>query len=268
MKTVKFASWVWYFVIALVVVLLISSCSGARADVLNTLYDALATATPEQRQKIEYTLNQLNSQPLPMENRYVLVNIPAYTVYAIEGGVEQFSSRAIVGGRNTRTPVMVSNLWAIKYNPDWHAPAGITRRYTEKIQKGNWEYFEKHGIKVTQTSSGAYRFSQPSGESNALGVIKFELDNKDDIYLHDTNERHKFERTNRALSSGCVRVQEWRKLAAWVLNSDESFVDTQLSNKRTRVEAVTPMPVYIGYFPAWVVNGQVVYYEDVYKKVR
>lgn len=264
----KFSDLLFSLLVIVILLLVVSSCTPARADILSTLYQALQSATPVERQKIEYTLQQLNNQPLPTEDRYVLVNIPAYTVYAVEGGMVQFSSRAIVGARNTRTPVMVSNMWGIKYNPDWHAPAGITKRYTQKIVDGKWDYFQQHGIRVTQTSTGAYRFSQPSGPNNALGVIKFEMINEVDIYLHDTNQPDKYERTNRALSSGCVRVQEWKKLAAWVLNSDESFVDKQLANKRTRIEAITPIPVYIGYFPAWVVNGQVVYYEDVYKKVR
>lgn len=235
------------------------------------LYRALETATDVERSKILFTLNELNRNPLPDTNRYIIVNVPGYSLRAYQDDTVVLSSKVIVGRPNAKTPTMTSNLTGVKYNPDWNAPPSIVKSYTQKIKNGQLSYFTNHGIKVTKISTNTttrYHFSQPPGENNALGVIKFELDNSDSIYLHDTNERDKFTKNYRALSSGCVRVEEWKYLGAWVTKTNITHIEQQQNTNMTHTESTEVIPVYLGYFLAWPdEDGQIVYFDDIYKKM-
>lgn len=109
---------------------------------------------------------------------------------------------------------------------------------------------------------------QPSGERNALGRLKFDLDNPHSIYMHDTNHRELFGRQSRALSSGCIRVDNFRELAAWVSGKSVAEIDQELLNRRTRRLDVERIPVYIVYWIASVNQGRLVFNRDVYGRVR
>ena len=85
------------------------------------------------------------------------------------------------------------------------------------------ETVDPYSVKWSRYSKGIpYKIVQGSGIDNALGIFKFNFNNKYSVYLHDTNERHLFTRTVRALSHGCVRVQEWQQLAFYILRNDSA----------------------------------------------
>ena len=121
---------------------------------------------------------------------------------------------------------------------------------------------------------------QGSGDANALGVLKFNFSNKYAVYLHDTNQRYYFGLDSRAISHGCVRVQEWEKIANYILKDDieyskknnkrhvsEDSVQYWLANKIKHLIPVNNrMPVYIRYFTCEGINGRVVFYEDIYNE--
>lgn len=153
-------------------------------------------------------------------NRIIVVNIPTFTLHAIDLGGGYSSSRVIVGAPHTRTPLMTTNIINLKANPDWSPPKSIR---------------------------GA-RYTRP-GPRNPLGLMRFSTDNTSNIYLHDTNSRHLFERDVRALSHGCVRVQEWENLAMWLDGRDEAWLqDEALAGGLTRYIPVEKTPVIITYF--------------------
>jgi murein L,D-transpeptidase YcbB/YkuD len=118
---------------------------------------------------------------------------------------------------------------------------------------------------------------QGSGDANALGILKFNFSNKYQVYLHDTNERYLFSRDTRALSHGCVRVQEWSKLAYFFIANDSlSYKNNQ---KRIGSDSLThwlqvkekhtiplknKIPVFIRYFSCEGKNGTVIFYDDIY----
>jgi len=123
-----------------------------------------------------------------------------------------------------------------------------------------------------------YRVVQGSGDANALGIIKFVFDNKYSVYLHDTNQRYLFSNAMRSLSHGCVRVQEWEKLARYFtyidsLNLPEGdtlrytfdSVKTLLAEKTNRrLPIKTPVKVYFNYFSCEGKDGKIKFYDDIY----
>lgn len=114
-------------------------------------------------------------------------------------------------------------------------------------------------------SDSGYRFVQPPGERNALGRLKFDLDNPFSVYMHDTNHRELFARNSRALSSGCIRVERFRELAAWVLGED-GRIERELLDRRTRRLLTERLLVHTVYWLAEVVDGKVIFHRDIYER--
>lgn len=214
-------------------------------------------------------------------NRYLVVNIPAFTLHAFENGNEVMESRVIVGRPDRQTPIMLANVVGVKFNPPWVPPPTIIKQDIFKGGKLDSGYLASHGLllvdnrgqavtsaEVTQSdvARNGYRFYQPPGDHNALGKLKFELDNTPSVYLHDTNQHRLFQRENRSFSSGCVRVDRYRALAAWVLKQEEKDIDQSIKKKGTRLVKTDPVPVHFVYWLADVVDGKVVFFNDVYRK--
>jgi murein L,D-transpeptidase YcbB/YkuD len=181
-----------------------------------------------------------NDIAVPAEGRFVLVNIPAFELIALEDGRRVLRSRVIVGRPATPTPELLSSMYAVRFNPSWTPTPAMVR---------------KEGARPV-----------PPGPDNPLGQILFELDNDDLIYLHATNDRSLFDRSDRALSHGCVRVQQDRALAAWVLGKSENEVAQMMAAGATRtVPLSAPIPVLLAYhtrFPDE--DGEVRTYPDIY----
>jgi murein L,D-transpeptidase YcbB/YkuD len=228
---------------------------------------------------IEKNIARLQALQFPA-GRYIVVNIPSFELTAYEDGREILRSKVIVGRPQTRTPLITSDLFSIKYNPDWTSPPGITKRYLAKLAAGDTQYFHDHKIMVIDANGVAvapedaaaggrnFRFYQPPSAGSALGLLKFELDNRDNIYLHDTNERPLFSRDMRAHSSGCVRVERYEDLAAWVSGTDVEGIRAKISTGRTFWEKVQRVPVVITYLTALPDAEGVVIYPDIYRNDR
>lgn len=197
--------------------------------------------------------------------RHIVVNIPAFELIAYENDTEIFRSKIIVGSPQHQTPRMLTNAWALKYNPDWRAPPGIRSRYAAKWNRGEREYFKKHGIQVFW-QNGAIQFYQ-SPSSSYLGKLKVELDNPYNVYLHDTDSREKFSKATRALSNGCIRVDSYLELGAWLLKTDKDAIQVKINRGKTTWDKFEPVPVYVVYMLAYPTkNGKIAYFRDVYRK--
>jgi murein L,D-transpeptidase YcbB/YkuD len=109
---------------------------------------------------------------------------------------------------------------------------------------------------------------QPPGNGNALGRIKFLFPNAHDIYMHDTPAKKLFKKAERAFSHGCVRVEDPRKLAEFVLGWDRDRIDAEIaSGANQNIKLTRPLPVYLNYFTAWPDStGKIVFYGDIYKR--
>jgi murein L,D-transpeptidase YcbB/YkuD len=181
---------------------------------------------------------------IPPRGKFILVNIPSFELIALQDGVPVLRSRVVVGRPATPTPELLSSMFAVKFNPSW-TPTPSMVRY-----------------------EGA-RYAPP-GPHNPLGQILFELDNDELVFLHDTNDKTFFDLPQRALSHGCIRVQQARALAAWALGVSESEIDGMTSVGATRsVPLPEQIPVSLVYFTAFPdLSGQVVTYPDIYSRSR
>jgi len=224
-------------------------------------------------------------QNKPDASTYLWVNIPSYTMDVIEMGKYQYSHKVIVGAPETQTPLLQGKMSHVLTYPRWNIPPSIIQKEIIPAMRRDSNYLRKKGYEVTRWSGeplssqvllkgeygGNYPFnvSQPSGESNALGIIKFLFNNNESVYLHDTNSRSLFERNFRALSHGCIRVQNPMKLAGFLLDSTAVLqMNTQLNNHQT---GHLPIRKYVGIYLTYETcnvsdNGQINWYKDVYKK--
>ena len=115
---------------------------------------------------------------------------------------------------------------------------------------------------------------QGSGDANALGVLKFNFSNKYAVYLHDTNERYLFGRNDRAMSHGCIRVQDWHQLANYVIDFDDAdgkaeiridSIQHWLKKKEKHSLGIrNKLPLFIRYFTCEGKNGHIIFYNDIY----
>ena len=216
--------------------------------------------------------------------RFVVVNIPAFSLHAFDNGQRVLESRVVVGTPVRPTPLMKTALTGIVLNPPWAPPPTILAKDIFRTGEIDPRAMAHLGLKLvdargqtvpfdsvtTQSDFAAsdYRLVQPPGDKNALGRLKFDLDNPFGVYLHDTNHRDLFSREFRALSSGCVRVDRFRELAAWMLGKATSDIDKELLNRHTRRLDVEKIPVFTVYWLADVVGEHVVFYRDIYDRLH
>lgn len=222
-----------------------------------------------------------------MPKEFVWVDLPGYYLQVWRDDSLQFQSKVIVGHAVTRTPVLTSHLTNFITYPVWTVPESIIfKEMLPKIQK-NVGYLTAQNLVVVDDRDSVlnpfslpwkkyhknyfpYRIRQLEGNDNSLGVIKFNFPNKYSVYLHDTNERDLFSNNARNLSHGCVRVQDWRKLAAYLVRHDSARypMDTikawiAHSAKHT-VYFKDHVPLFLRYFTCDGKDGHLVFYEDIY----
>lgn len=246
-------------------------------------------ATPATGSSSFYKL-ALNAQRLriiPSFNNGIFVNIPSYQLYYFRDGKLALQSKVIVGRDDRRTPVMYSKLSNVVVNPPWNVPPSILMKdIVPKLARNpgiadslNYEIFDGAGNKVNprnvnwsqyiNAKSMPYRIRQKAGDDSALGRYKFNMPSSDAIYLHDTPNRGLFGKTDRALSSGCVRVEQADALASILLKeagwSNDKKNSVLASQKTTSAQIRSDNPVYLYYVTAWVENGKVYNLPDIYK---
>lgn len=212
----------------------------------------------------------------------IIVNVASYTlrVINVETGKTELESPVIIGRPSRQTPLFKTNITGIKYNPTWTPPPGIMKHdVLPRLGKENDTWIQKHGLVIRDSEGdevdpstitakefreGGYHIHQPAGDDNALGLLKFETDNKENIYLHDTNARRLFDKADRAQSSGCIRVKEWLKLASLINGKPTEKIEAEVDKGKTYIERVKPIPVYIMYSLTDVINNKVVMFPDIY----
>ncbi len=243
---------------------------------------ALAVSVEQRITQIMATLGRMRESPLPQEPKFILVNLPAYSLYGVEQGKATVSMRVIIGNRDNHTPLFDNAVTDVVFNPPWSVPARIARNELVPKLRENPSYFIQAGFTVTQDGvaidpmaadpdSGDFSFRQRPGHGNALGKIKFNIPNDDNIYLHSTSSPQLFAKEDRALSHGCIRLEKPRDLAYFVLGSEPEWDKEQIdaaydSNSQRHVE-VDEIPVHLVYWTAFVdEHGTPHFYNDVYDK--
>ncbi len=204
----------------------------------------------------------------------------------MEGDSITLSSKIICGKPVTRSPVLNSFISELITYPQWTVPQSIIEKEILPGAKRNSSYITKKGFSLLDKNGNVvnpdsvdwskfkrgipYKVVQGSGDDNALGIIKFNFYNKYAVYLHDTNQRYLFANTDRALSHGCIRVQNWEDLAFDILrreeqSSKEDSVRVWLKEKKKHSVTVrNRLPLFIRYFTCEGKDGNIVFYDDIY----
>jgi L,D-transpeptidase YcbB len=247
---------------------------------------------------IAVTLDRYKQLPEEMPERYIWVNIPSYHLKVVDTDTIALESKVIVGKVLTPTPTLTSKISDIVLYPTWTVPSSIIEKDILPSLKRNSNALARRGLYLV-TGGGRkinaaginwskykkgipYMVQQASGDRNALGIMKFNFENPDAVYLHDTNQRYLFENSFRCLSHGCVRVQEWKALANYIVRNDSLRVvapDTikfntdsvrkWMATKNNRILKLKQnIPLFIRYFSCEMVNGSIKFYDDVYADDR
>ncbi len=277
---------------------------GVDSNTIRQSLEALAPAHPQYRglqvalarerrhplghlEQILMNLERWRWAPRDLGDRYILVNVPAYQLQVVEGGKPALAMRVIVGRPQTRTPLFSDEMTYLVFSPYWNIPTSILRNETLPHAAKDPDYLARNNIEVVGTSGGevidpegidwsdasetkGLRLRQVPGDGNALGLVKFVFPNPFDVYMHDTPSRQFFLRATRALSHGCIRVENPAALAEYLLGDQAQWTDARIAaamhaGTEQAVTLKKKLPVHIGYWTAWVEpDGSVTYTADPY----
>lgn len=264
---------------------------GTRSEVLR----ALNFSVNQRIAQVETTMEKLRWLPKNLETRHILVNLATaeFKLYDEFGQVFQFNT--VVGQSFRRTPSMRDLITFVNLNPYWTVPRSIAIKDKLPLLKADRRYLQKHNMLLVDEAtdqvvdpstidwrnmtarSFTYYIRQLPGPDNALGVVKFPLQNPWAIYMHDTNEKGLFSEGKRHRSSGCVRLEQPLELASyllkdqpqWSLSDIKSFVPMtageQAAELDVKVFLKKPMSVYFLYLTVErSPEGSIRFIDDVY----
>jgi len=204
---------------------------------------------------------------LSQAKEYVMVNIPSFRMFYVKDGKYDFVSDIFVGNRLSETVIFSGNMDRIVFSPYWNVPQSIVQNELKSQIARDKNYLAENNM---EWNGGRVR--QKPGPKNSLGLVKFMFPNPNDIYMHDTPAKSLFEFEKRTFSHGCINVKEARGLALTILKDDPDWpvekIDKAMSGeKETTCMLKNKIPVYIGYFTAWVQdNGEINFFPDVYDR--
>jgi murein L,D-transpeptidase YcbB/YkuD len=240
----------------------------------------------------DYRLNQLRLNAMRVEqwasaltDRYVVVNIPAASIEAIEGSQVVQRHNAVVGKIERATPILNSKVHQVKFNPYWTVPKSIIEKDLIRYMNEDPEYLTKFRIRIFDgkgnelaptdinwqtTEAVKYTFRQDPGGENSMGRCKIDFYNPHDVYLHDTPQKALFGENARFYSSGCVRVENVDQLVAWLLRDNGGWDLPTVQGAfegglREDVPLKVQVPIHTTYITAWANRqGTVSFRDDVY----
>jgi murein L,D-transpeptidase YcbB/YkuD len=237
--------------------------------------------------QLRTNLVRLRSMSGNLGSRYVVCNIPAARIEAIEGGVAVSRHTAVAGKPDRPSPDINSRIVEVNFNPYWTVPVSIVRRDLIPKMQAEPDYltsnhiriFDMRGEELTPSqinwySAEAvnYRFKQDPGDFNSLGSMRINFPSKDGVYMHDTPSKGLFGEDMRFHSSGCVRVQNVRELVNWLLVETPGWTRQEIdavikSGERKDAKVSKPVPLYWVYVTAWATpDGITQFRDDIYSR--
>lgn len=245
----------------------------------------------EKFKRIAINMDRYKHLPDSLPKVYVWVDVPAFRMQVVDSDSVVLESRVIVGAPQTRTPLLTSEISNFVTYPQWTVPMSIIMKEMLPEIKKNVNYLQKQNLMVVDDNDSVrdptkinwkrlnkhnfpFQIKQRQGDDNSLGVMKFNFRNKYDVYLHDTNVRWMFDKTMRALSHGCVRVKEWRKLSEFLIRNDtmkyhpdtlKAWISRQ---EKHTVYGFARVPIFIRYYTVVGHKGKLVFYDDIYGEDR
>jgi len=252
---------------------------------------ALNVPATERLAQLEANLKRLQKLAPHTASRYVLVNIPAAQVEAVDNGRVIQRQAAVVGKPDLPTPELHSKVKEVNFNPYWYVPRSIIQN--DLVPKGrqfakagqdmlaayHMQAFDSAGNPVDPRTIDwfgpqvyTYSYRQLPWKENSLGYIKINFPNKDAVYMHDTPLKSLFGKPIRYESHGCVRVHNVAEVAAWLLQDNPGWnLDRIRTLKQTGEQVTVPVKrsaaVYFAYIDAWATPDGVVHFRpDIYNE--
>lgn len=221
------------------------------------------TATTRSRE-IEVNLERERWLPRRLPADRVWVNVADQRLVLYRDDRPVFSTRVIVGqdARGNQSPEIQASIDRIWFNPPWNIPEDIVRNEILPKASQDPNYLARHNLVMLPSGE----LQQQAGPTSALGHLLFEMNNRFDVYLHDTPSKDLFGRDDRRISHGCIRVEDPRKLAALLMRQPMEAIDETISTGRTTQSALpTPVPVFVVYKTAFAdVDDVLQFRADIY----
>lgn len=198
---------------------------------------------------------------------FIVINIPSFRLTYFKENKPELVSNVVVGKTLNQTVIFSGMMQYIVFSPYWNVPTSIIKKEIKPAMAKNKDYLAQHNM---EWNGGNIR--QKPGRKNSLGLVKFLFPNNNNIYLHDTPSKSLFNEEKRAFSHGCIRVAKPKELANLIMKDDKNWnpekIDAAMNKgKETWYTLKNKIPVYIGYFTAWVDDeGAIHFYEDVYSR--
>jgi murein L,D-transpeptidase YcbB/YkuD len=254
--------------------------------------EALNVPVESRVRQIEINMERWRWLPQELGVRHIIINIANFELDVIDSGSTVMTMRVIVGRHYRRTPVFSDKMTYLVFCPYWNVPPGIAasdvlpeiRKDPTYLAKKNMKVFLGWGADAREidpasvdwsavgAAGSGYRFRQEPGPDNSLGRVKFMFPNKFNVYLHDTPARDLFEKTERAFSSGCIRIEKPLELADYVLRGDPKWTPDRILAaidrwKEQTVPLPEPINVHMLYWTAWAdAKGTVQFRKDIYDR--
>lgn len=261
---------------------------GIQADGVVGAYtlDTLNVPAAVRLAQLQVNRERLVRLPYDPGRRYVMVNIPAASIEAVEAGMVAQRHTAIVGRIDRATPILSSDIFEVILNPYWTAPRSIIEKDIMPIMRRDPTYLERSSIRLVDQSGNEVSpetidwntekapnllFRQDPGQTNAMASAKINFHNEHAVYMHDTPHKEMFGRQKRFESSGCVRVQNIRDFSTWLLKETPGWTRAAIeaaiaSGQNTPVNLAEEVPVYFEYITAWSArDGVAQFRDDIYQ---
>jgi L,D-transpeptidase YcbB len=210
--------------------------------------------------------------PHDLGKSYVIVNLPDFTLRVIQNGHQVWMTRIVDGKPEMPTPIMSAEMKYITINPTWNVPPSIVaREYMPALQQDP-TVLERMGLRVSTNPDGTVHISQPPGDANALGRVRFNFPNKFLVYQHDTPNKNLFAFDKRAFSHGCMRVQDpvrYAEVLLAIVRPGEGYTQDRIRRMFGESEADIQfpkyLPVHLTYQTAFVdEEGRLEFRDDIY----
>ena len=249
--------------------------------------DAMNVPAAIRRDQLKVNIERLKTLTTNLGPRYVVCNIPAARIEAIEHDIAVSRYRAVVGKPDRPSPDINSKIIEINFNPYWTVPVSIVRKDLIPLMQAQPDYLSKNHIRIFDlrrnelqpsqidwysNDATNYMFKQDPGSFNSLGSLRIDFPSAYGVYMHDTPLKNLFGDDFRFHSSGCVRVQNVRELVYWLLDETKGWSPEEIdsviaSGEQKNARLAKPVPLHWVYVTAWSASDGVVQFrEDIYSR--
>jgi len=253
----------------------------------NLTFAALNIPADQRLNQLKVNLVRLRALAASPGHRFVVCNIPAAQLEAIENGVVMSRHATVAGKPDRPSPDLTSKIMEINFNPYWTVPVSIVRKDLIPKMQAEPDYLTKNHIRILDPKGNeltpsqvnwfseeavSYRFKQDPGDFNSLGSIRINFPSQHGVYMHDTPLKNLFGEDIRFHSSGCMRVQNVRQLVDWLLSETTGWSRGEIdevikSGERKDARLKPPVPLQWVYVTAWATpDGVVQFRDDIYNR--